>query len=136
MNHSGDHKADWVDFDYAYLRVVPHVHLSDSEVVGIVLHSRTHGFIGIRCLLDRGRLASRWPSLDVELLEHELNAMEAIAEGAPGAGPIALLPPSDRFHWLTAPRSAVLQPTEVHAGRTKDPAVTLESMARAIGGKN
>jgi len=132
---SSEHIAgEWVDFDYAYLRVVPHVHLSDSEVVGIVLHSRTRGYIGLRRALNREWLSVRWPALDLDLLDRELTAMENIAAGSADAGPIALLPPSDRFHWLTAPRSAVIQPTEVHAGRTLDPEATLEEMSRKAFG--
>lgn len=116
------------DFDYAYLRVVPRVHVDSGEVVGVVLHSRTSGFIGIRYLVNRTRLQDRWPSLDLDMVEHELKALAGIAKGGEAAGPIGLLPPSERFHWMTAPRSAVIQPTSVHAGRSGNPESTLNML--------
>lgn len=125
---SSDATNNLFDFDYAYLRVVPHVHVDSGEVVGVVLHSRTSGFIGIRYLINRTRLTDRWPSLDIEMVEHELLALAGISKGGESAGPIGLLPPSERFHWMTAPRSAVIQPTNVHAGKSANPEVTLNTL--------
>lgn len=124
-----NHKSDtWFDFDYAFLSVVPHVHVGASEVVGVILHSRTSGFIGMKFDLDRDLLSNRWPDLDIDIVQRELDALDDIAKGGQSAGSIGLLPPSERFHWMTAPRSAVVQPSEVHAGRTKNPAKTLEDL--------
>ena len=120
--------GDWVDFDYALLRIVPHVHVGDCEHVGVVLHARTSNYIGLLFTLDRERLQARWPALDLDLVNRELSALDDIARGEAAAGPIGRLPPSERFHWITAPRSAVVQPTEVHAGRTKDPIATLRKL--------
>ena len=119
---------DWIDYDYAIVRVVPQVHLGVFHNIGVVLHARTAGFLGAHLHLDRGRLARRCPSLDMEVLDRLLNAYQRICEGAIDAAPIALLPPSERFHWLTTPRSAVLQCSELHAGRTRDPEATLEQL--------
>ncbi len=120
--------SDWVDFDYARLRIVPHVHVGDCEHIGVVLHARTRGFLAVRYKIDATWLRSRWPLLDLDLVERELAALDGIARGDAAAGPIGRLPPSERFHWITAPRSAVLQPSEVHAGRTLDPRATLEKL--------
>ena len=122
----------WIDYDYALLHVMPHVHLGACEVVGVVLHARTDGFIGVRFNLDRPRLSARWPDLDLDLVESELKALQAIADGTASAGSIGRLTPSERFHWITAPRSAVLQPSQVHAGRTAKPAVALDELFHQI----
>ena len=119
---------DWIDYDYAIVRVVPHVHQGMFINIGVVLHARTAGFLDAHLHLDRGRLSRRCPTLDMDLLDRFLSAYQRICEGATDAAPIALLPPSERFHWLTMPRSAVLQCSEVHAGRTRDPAATLEQL--------
>ncbi len=123
--------TDWIDYDYALVRVVPHVHLCTFATVGVVLHARTAGFLEGRFHLDRPRLNALCPGLDFDLLERYLDAYRSICQGSAGAGPIGLLPASERFHWLTAPRSAVLQPSEVHAGRTHNPAATLEDLFKA-----
>lgn len=120
--------GNWIDYDYAFVHVVPQVYLSTFENVGVILHARTAGFLEARFHLDRQRLQSLCPSLDLDLIEQYLDVYERICAGAPDAGPIALLPPSERFHWLTAPRSAVLQPSDVHGGRTRNPADTLEQL--------
>ncbi len=127
-------ESGWFDFDYALLHVVPHVHVGSSQVVGVVLHSRTSGFIGIRFAIDDAKLHAQWPSLDIELVARELDALRSIAHGGKEAGAIGLLPPSERFHWMTAPRSAVVQPSDVHAGRTQDAESSLlELFARIVG---
>lgn len=121
----------WYDYDYAFVRVVPRVHLGTFVNVGVVLHARTAGFLGVRLYCDAERIAALCPdALDYEALLQHLDAYERVSRGGPGAGPIGLLPASERFHWLTAPRSAVLQTSEVHAGRTPDPAATLEHLYR------
>ena len=132
MDRPNSIEGGWIDYDYAMLHVVPHVHLGACEVVGVVLHARTDGFIGIRYDLDRPRLSARWPDLDLDLVECELRAIHDIAHGSASAGAIGRLTPSERFHWITAPRSAVLQPSQVHAGRTAKPASTLDQLFRQI----
>ena len=121
-------RESWVAYDFAVLRVVPHVHLGAFAPVGVVLHARTAGFLGLRVLTDRSRLRTLAPGVDAELLERYLRSCQAIAEGDPLAGPIALAPPSERFHWLTAPRSDVIQSSPVHGGLAADPAQALEEL--------
>lgn len=125
----------WIDYDYAVLRLVPHVHLCTFENVGVVLHARTIRYLDLRIRLDRERLATRYTTLDLDLAERTLDAYHHICKGGAEAGPIGLLTPSERFHWLTAPRSAVLQISEVHAGRTRNPEVTLEQLLSTHVGK-
>lgn len=128
--------SPWMAYDYAYVRVVPHVHRCVFVNVGVVLHARTAGFLGIRLRRDPDWLRARCPSLDVDLLDRYLTAYERISQGGPASGPIGLLPPSERFHWLTAPRSAVLQCSDVHGGRTQDPAATLNALFEELVGRD
>lgn len=123
--------ADWIDYDYAVVRIVPLVHLCTFQNVGVVMHARTAHFLDTRLYLNRNHLATLSPSLDMELVERYLDAFQRVCLGTPDAGPIALLPPSERFHWLTAPRSAVLQTSAIHVGRTRTPEETLEQLLHA-----
>jgi hypothetical protein len=125
----------WIAYSFAVLCVVPHPHLGTAVPVGVILHARTAQFIGIRVLTDPVELQTRAPGVDVELLARYLRDLRAVAEGEPDAGPVALLPTSERFHWLTAPRSDVLQSGRVHGGLTEDPAAELERLFAAhVGG--
>jgi hypothetical protein len=122
--------AQRVDYDFAVLRVVPRVHLGEFVNVGVVLHARTAEFLALRVLTDVAELRARVPHVDAELLSRYLRASEAICAGDAAAGPVALAPPSERFHWLTAPRSDVLQSSPVHEGVTADVEAELESLYR------
>ena len=128
-------KRDWISYNFAVLRVVPHVHTGVFIPVGIVLHARTAEFLGVRVITDAGDLARRAGDADAELLGRYLKSCKAIAEGELSAGPIALAPPSERFHWLTAPRSDVIQCGPVHEGLSADPAQTLEELFAALVSK-
>lgn len=105
-----------VEYDFAVLRVVPRVHLGAFVNVGVVLHARQAELLAMRVLTDVDALGARLPGVDVELLSRYLRSCEAISRGDPSAGPVALAPPSERFHWLTAPRSDVLQSSPIHEG--------------------
>ena len=118
------------DYDFAVLRVVPRVHLGAFVNVGVVLHARAAEFLALRVLTDVATLHLRLPGMDAELLARYLRASEAIARGDSSAGPVALAPPSERFHWLTAPRSDVLQSSPVHEGVCTDLPGELERLYR------
>jgi hypothetical protein len=117
-----------VDYDFAVLRVVPRVHLGAFVNVGVVVHARTEEFLALRALTDERQLAARVNGVDTELLARYLRSCEAICAGDPTAGPMALSPPSERFHWLTAPRSDVLQSSPVHEGICDDPGRALDEL--------
>jgi hypothetical protein len=119
-----------LDYDFAVLRVVPRVHLGAFVNVGVVVHARAAEFIALRVLTDTAALEARLPGMDTELLARYLRASEAICAGDAAAGPVALAPPSERFHWLTAPRSDVLQCSPVHEGVTSDLAREVERLYR------
>lgn len=113
-------------YSFAVLCAVPHVHLSGCVPVGVVLYAPTADFVGMRALLDPAVLAARVPDVDAELLARYLAVYQAVCAGEVAAGPLALGAPAERFHWLTAPRSDVLQSGPVHEGLCTDPARTLE----------
>jgi hypothetical protein len=117
-----------VAYNYATLRVVPHVPTGAFVNVGVIVHSRTAEFLELRLLRDPDALRARVPEVDVDLLARYLAAYERIGRGDPAGGPMALIPPSERFHWLTAPRSDVLQSSAVHEGVCDDPAQALEEL--------
>lgn len=123
MTHGGE-----VAYSFAVLRAVPHVHLGAFVNVGVVLHARTEEYLGMRAILDEEVLRRRVPGADAELLARYLRSWEAICRGDPAAGPVALAPPSERFHWLTAPRSDVLQSSPVHEGVCDDAGSALQEL--------
>jgi hypothetical protein len=123
-----------VDYDFAILRVVPRVHTGAFSNVGVVMHARTAEFLALRTVTDRDRLAAMAPGIDPELLFRYLSSCAAICAGDASAGPVALAPPSERFHWLTAPRSDVLQSSPVHEGVCRSPAHELDALFEAYVG--
>ncbi len=128
----GNGVSDWISYNFAVLRVVPHVHIGAFVPVGVVLHARTTEFIGARLITDRDELERLVPGSDVDLLALYLESCAAICSGDINAGPIALAPPSERFHWVTAPRSDVIQAGPVHEGLCEDPATKLDELFSAI----
>jgi hypothetical protein len=124
-------------FQYAVLRVVPDIERGEFLNAGVVLFSRTRGFLAARVALDPARLAALSPGADAELVADRLATLERVAAGDPDAGPIARLDPSERFNWLVAPASTVVQPSPVHTGLCDDPEGMLEHLfARLVGQGN
>jgi hypothetical protein len=110
-------------------RVVPSIERGECLNVGVVLFARQHdGFLAMRAELDPERLAALAPDLAPEAVRPHLDALCAVAGGDRAAGPLARLSASERFGWLVAPSSTVLQPSPVHTGLTADPAATLEHL--------
>jgi hypothetical protein len=123
-----------LDYDFAVLRVVPRVHLGTFANVGVVMHARVQEFLALRTITDPLVLARMVPGVDPDLLSRYLRSCSAICDGDESAGPVALAPPSERFHWLTAPRSDVLQSSPVHEGVCTDLDVELEALFRMYVG--
>jgi Protein of unknown function (DUF3037) len=112
-------------FAYALLRVVPQLQRGEAVNAGVVLYCRRHNFLEIRAQVPHERLRALAPDIDLEAVAAQLATLTAIAAGDPEAGPIAAQPPSERFHWLVAPASTIIQPSAVHTGVTSDPEATL-----------
>ncbi len=106
MSAPGDRS---VQYSFAVLRAVPHPYTGEGVDVGVVVHSRPADYLGVRVVSDPAELGRMVGDVDVELLARYLDSCAAIAAGDEGAEPIALLSAPERFHWLTSPRSDVLQ---------------------------
>ena len=115
-------------YSYAIVRVVPRVERGECVNVGVVLFVRARRYLAARVEFDRPRLLALAPDLDLALVERHLASFLAICDGRAEGGPLADLPPAERFHWLTAPRSTVIQTSPVHGGVTTDLPVTLEEL--------
>ena len=113
--------AEHCTYDYAVVRVVPDVARGELLNAGIVLFAKSHHALLARISLDEARLAALAPDADVAMIRSHLESIERICEGGPAAGPHADLSASQRFHWLTAPRSTVIQLWPVHSGICDDP---------------
>ena len=119
-------------FEYAIIRVMPRVERGERFNAGIVLHSRPHRFLAARTALDGALLSALAPDCDPETVRQHLDAIVRIAAGDATAGPIARLSNAERFHWLVAPSSTMVQASEVHTGLTDDPAAELEHLFRTL----
>jgi hypothetical protein len=113
-------------FQYSILRVVPRVERGECMNAGVVLFCRPRRYLAARAELDAARLAAF-----AEVREH-LDAMSRIAAGERDAGPVARLEQSERFHWLVAPSSTVIQPSPVHTGLCEDPEATLADLVSKL----
>lgn len=103
-------------FDYALLRVVPRVERQEFINAGVVVYCPEKRYLAARVRLHEARLKALWPEVDLVLVAQHLEAVERICAGDPAAGPIAQLSQRERFHWLTSPRSTIIQPSPVHTG--------------------
>ena len=124
--------------DHAIVRVVPRIEREEFVNIGVILHAPARGFLGCRLAsVDDPALAravALAPDLDLAAVARHLEAFRAICEGDPAGGPIAALPVSERFHWLVAPRSTILQTSPVHGALCDDPAAALAAIyARQVG---
>ena len=115
-------------YDYAVIRVVPRVEREEFVNAGVVLFSKAREFLGARVAVDEARLRALSPEVDVEMVRRHLEAIPQICVGDPGAGPLAKLSARERFHWLVAPRSTIIQVSPVHAGFCEDPASELNDL--------
>jgi hypothetical protein len=120
------------EFQYALLRVVPHVERGECINAGVVMFCRRAGFLAARVTLDRGRLAALAPDVDADEIERHLDTLARVAGGDPAAGPVAALDQSERFHWLVAPSSTVVQPSPVHTGLCDDAQATLDRLFASL----
>jgi hypothetical protein len=119
-------------FDYAIVRLVPRVERGELINVGIIVSCPTQQYLAAKILLDPARLLALSPSTDVTEIAEALDLIPLIAAGDPAGGPIAALPRGERFHWLVAPRSAVIQTSPVHTGLCAGPADALEQLVQRL----
>lgn len=120
------------EFQYALWRVVPRVERGELFNAGVVLFCRRRRFLAARTQLDEARLRALAPDVEPGAIARHLTTLERIAAGDPDAGPIARMDQSERFHWLVAPASTVVQPSPVHTGLCDDPAAQLDHLFRTL----
>jgi hypothetical protein len=115
-------------FDYAVVRIVPRVDRGEFVNAGVIVFCPTRGYLESRIELDRERLKSLDPSIDLQVVEGYLDAIPRICAGGGEAGSIGTLPQRARFHWLVAPRSTIIQTSDVHSGVHEEPRAALEGL--------
>ena len=127
---------DHCSYDYAVIRVVPRVDREEFMNVGVIISCPAKDFLEARIELDEARLLALAPHVDLEAVRAHLASIPRICAGGPDAGPIGQFSPRERFHWLVAPRSTIIQTSRVHTGRCTEPAPVaerlLDRMVRAV----
>lgn len=122
-----------VVYDYAVIRAVPRVEREEFVNVGVIVSCQTQRMLVAAIALDPVRVRALDPHVDLDTLQRHLDAIVRICRGDADGGPIAALPARGRFHWLTARRSAMVQISPVHTGRTADPdGLVARLMARMV----
>ena len=119
-------------FEYAVIRVVPRVEREEFLNAGVILFCLESRFLKAVVQLDKERLMALAPDADVAELRDHLRAFEKVSAGDEDGGPIALLSQRERFRWLVAPRSTVIQVSSVHAGLCENPEQMLEQLIRRL----
>lgn len=115
-------------FSYAAIRVVPDIEREEFLNAGLLLFCRPRRYLVARTSLDEEALRALHPGCDVDGIRAQLRLVERIAAGDPEAAPMGAMEQSERFHWLTTPRSTLIQPGPIHAGVTDDPDATFEHL--------
>ena len=123
---------DHYTYDYAIIRVVPRVEREEFINVGVIVSCPARNFLEARIELDERRLTALDPTLDVESIRGHLASIPAICIGGEQAGPIGQLSQRERFHWLIAPRSTIIQTSPAHTGCCKDPDAVLEHLLNTM----
>ena len=119
-------------YDYAVIRVVPKVDREEFINAGVIVSCPDLSFLEARIKLDESRLRALDPNIDLDLVRKHLNSIPTICRGGGEAGSIGQLPQRQRFHWLVAPRSTIIQTSPVHTGRCGDPAAALEHLVATM----
>ena len=123
---------DQSSYNYAVIRVVPRVDREEFVNVGVIVSSPNHGFLEARIELDEQRLLALDPKLDLEAIRAHLASVPAICKGGNDAGPIGRLTQRERFHWLVAPRSTIVQTSPVHTGKCTNPSAALDHLMNTM----
>lgn len=119
-------------YDYAVIRVVPKVEREEFINAGVILSCPDKEFLEAYIETDEQRLKAIDPLIDIELIKSHLIAIKAVCAGGHQAGHIAKLSQRERFHWLTSPKSTIIQMSPVHAGYCKNPAEELEHLVEKM----
>jgi len=113
-------------FEYAIIRIVPKVEREEFFNVGVILFSKRKEFLDIKYHIDEDKIKAFSLEMELNLLKEYLNAWKLICDGKPSGGSIGKMELSDRFRWLTACRSTIIQSSKTHPGLCVDPEFELE----------
>lgn len=119
---------DRVTYEYAIIRVVPKVEREEFFNVGVLLFSKRKKFLGVKYHIDPKKLTAFTEEIDIDMLNNHLKAWELVCKGAPEGGTIGQFEISDRFRWLAAARSTIIQSSKTHSGLCTDPQAELEEL--------
>jgi len=119
---------DRYTFEYATIRIVPKVEREEFFNVGVILFCKWKKFIGIKYYINPEKLKAISPDVELDFLEDYLKAWELVCDGKAAGGKIGAMELSDRFRWLTACRSTIIQSSKTHPGLCEDPQLTLEEI--------
>lgn len=119
---------DHCSYDYAVIRVVPRVDREEFVNVGVIVSCPAKDYLEARIELDEARLLAFAPHLDMEAIRAHLASIPRVCAGGPDSGPIGQLSLRERFHWLVAPRSTIIQTSRVHTGRCSEPGPVAEHL--------
>ena len=119
-------------YDYAIIRVVPRVEREEFINAGVIVSCPAKDFLEARVELDEQRLRAIDPTVDIGAVQTHLASIPIICAGGAQAGPIGQLSPRERFHWLVAPRSTIIQTSPVHTGRCTKPEDTVEDLLNSM----
>lgn len=103
-------------YRYAVVRIVPRVDREEFVNAGVIVFSPERRYLAAEVRVSEERLRALWPALDMDGVRCHLEAVRRICQGDAAGGPIACMPLNERFHWLTAPRSTVIQMSPVRTG--------------------
>jgi hypothetical protein len=123
---------DLRSFDYTIVRIVPRPERGECVNVGVILFCREANYLDGVIEPDWDRVLALEPEIDQEEAARQLKHLKQVIGGKRGAGPIAEMPASKRFHWLSGPRSTVIQVSPMHSGLCDDPAATLQRLAGQV----
>lgn len=116
-------------FEYAALRAVPRVERGECVNIGVVLYCHVRDFLAVGVHVDAARLRALDPAVDVAGVTAAADALQRTCDGEGPAGETSL---GQRFRWLTAPRSTVVQAGPAHSGLTADPAAELDRLLTSL----
>ena len=119
-------------FEYAVIRLIPRVEREEFLNIGVILYCQPHKFLQTAFELNEEKLNAFASGLDLAEIGEHLSAVKRICEGGENGGPIGKLPIGERFRWLTAPRSTIVQTSAVHTGLCTEPAKTLEDLVSKL----
>lgn len=121
-------------FEYAVIRVVPRVEREEFVNVGVIVLCSRQNFLKTKIQLNETRLKALYADFDREVLQEHIQSFERICRGGSGSGPIGQLPLAERFRWLTAARSTMVQTSQVHPGLCTDPENMLNHLFEQVVG--